>query len=216
MNNLLDSSFRKYLAAFCLIAAPIVLLIGDAAAYFFNAQFAFYLCGKVSLTLFVFAVFVLVDLLRPFADRLGLIAGGMAIIGAISGTTLFSLVYFYNEASKGVIDAAAMNSFNTFFEQFYLLIVMMPLPGLFFPIGLTILSVGLFWKKAVPRWSAIVLAIGAILFPVGRIPGILTISIASDIFLTISLCFIGWRILVDSQIQQRDESLIVDAPVGVN
>ena len=206
-------NFRKNLAAASLIAAPLLLLAGDAAAAASpETHFVRYFLCKLGFAFFVFAFFVLVDLLKPYADRLGLIAGGMAIIGAISGATLFSFVYFYAEArAVGAFDPAS--AANSLFERVYSTMVMVPLPGLFFPVGLTILSIGLFWKKVVPRPAAALLAAGAILFPIGRIPGILSISIVSDIFLAASMCFIGWRLATRSEFGQSGDEFVIDEPI---
>lgn len=202
MNNKSTNSFRKNLYAISLIIAPLLLLIGDTLMFAFNLHFAFYLLGKAALALFVFAIFVLIHLLRERTDRLGLIGGAIAIIGAISGTTLFSFTYFYNEILRSGFDAAMLQSVEQTIKQVYLIMVLFPLPGLFFPIGLLILSIGLFWKNAVPRWTAIALGLGAILFPMGRIPGILPISIVSDILFLLSMSYIGWRIFIRYEISK--------------
>jgi hypothetical protein len=86
--------------------------------------------------------------------------------------------------------------------------VLAPLPGLFFPIGLLILSIGLFRAKVVPRWTAVALGLGGVLFPVGRIPGILTVSVVSDVFMALSMCFIGWQTLKGNESAPEEESFV--------
>jgi hypothetical protein len=213
MKNSTNNNFRENLAAISLAAAPILLLTGDLTGFAPDLYFAHYLLAKAGLAAFVFAVIVLIEMLRPHSDRLGLIGGGMAIIGAISGTTLFSFAYFYKEMGGGGFDAATWQSFEQVFSKVYLVMVFAPLPGLFFPLGLITLSVGLFKTKVVSRWAAIALGLGAFLFPVGRIPGILPVSIASDVFLALSLCFIGWQMLARSSSSRRHEKFIADAAI---
>lgn len=208
MKNLSTGNFRNNLAAASVAVAPIMLLAGDLIGFAPDLYYAHYALAKAALAMFVFAIFALVELLRRDADKLGLIGGGMAIIGAISGTTLFSFGYFYNEVSRSGLDASTAQSVEQIFRQVYGVMVFVPLPGLFFPIGLIILSIGLFWTKVVPHWTAIALGLGALLFPVGRIPGILTVSVISDIFLTLSMCFIGWQILARSNFLQQNENLV--------
>jgi hypothetical protein len=70
-----------------------------------------------------------------------------------------------------------------------------PLPGLAFPAGLLVLSFGLLRAKAAPGAAAWLLALGAVLFPVGRIPGIEPAILASSVALSASMGWIGWRIL---------------------
>ena len=197
------ANFRKNLAAVSLIAAPALLLIGDLFGFGRDFYYARYFFCKAALAIFVFAILAIVHLLKPRADRLGLIGGGLAITGAISGTTLFSFVYLHDEmiaaAAAAGFDAGAMQSCEQIFRRVFSIMVHAPLPGLAFPIGLFTLSVGLSTTKIVPRWAAAALGLGAILFPVGRIPGILSVSIASDVFLVVSMCFIGWKTLIDSE-----------------
>lgn len=215
MDNLSADNFRKNLSAISLIAAPLLLLIGDLVGLEPRLYYVHYFLCKAALAMFIFAVFALVELLRPFADRIGLIGGGMAIIGAISGATLFSFVYFYNEmANAGIektVDAVTVETLGQIFQRVYMTMVLAPLPGLFFPIGLLILSICFFASKLVPRPIAVALGLGAILFPAGRIPGILSVSIVSDVFLAASMCFIGWRLLVRSETSRRNDVLVVAA-----
>ncbi len=205
MQNIFETKFSHNLSAICLIAAPLLLLTGSLTTLLSPQSFYVrYVFGKAGLAIFVFAVFVLVQMLRPQMEKLALISGGMAIIGAISGTTLYSFVYYADEMSNRGFDAATTQSLETLFRQVYMTMVLMPLPGLFFPLGLTILAVGLFVKKITPRPAAVILAIGAISFPFGRIPGNVTIFVVTDVLFTISLGFIGWQILSSSFAVQQN------------
>jgi hypothetical protein len=153
--------------------------------------------------MFVFAIFVLVQMLKPKMEKLALIAGGMAIIGAISGTTLISFVYYGNELKSFGLDAVALQPIKTAFGQFYMTMVFVPLPGLFLPIGLFVLSIGLFWKKIVPRPVALILAIAAFSFPFGRIPQNTTIFVITDLLFLISMGYVGWQIFSSALIGQK-------------
>lgn len=142
----------------------------------------------------VFAIFVLVQMLKPHTEKLALIAGGMAISGAISGATLVSFIYFRSEMENNGFDTATIQSLQTLLKQVYIVIVFMPLPGLFFPIGLLILSIGLLLKNIVPRLITITLVSGAMLFPFGRISENSIIVVISDFLFVISLSYTSWQV----------------------
>lgn len=199
MKDAFETIFSRNLSAICLIAAPTFFVISDLVSLI-STDFYYisYIFGKAGTAMFVFAIFVLVQMLRPQMEKLAIISGGMTIIGAISGSTLVSFVYFAEEMSKSGIDAGTMQTLETLFRQVYITMVFMPLPGLFFPLGLTILSLGLFLKKTVPRPITVILALGAISFPFGRIPGNVTVFVVTDFLFTVSLGFIGWQILSSS------------------
>lgn len=204
MKDVYKTNVSRNLSAVCLIAAPLLLLTGSLFALVSNEiNFASYVFSKAGAAMFVFAIFVLVQMLKPEMEKLALIAGGIAIIGAISGTTLVSFIHFGNELKSFGLDAATLQTMKTSFGEFYMTMVFVPLPGLFLPIGLTALSVGLFWKKVVPRPVAVVLAVAAISFPFGRIPQIPAIFVITDSLFLISLGYTGWQIFSSALSRQR-------------
>lgn len=195
MKNIFETNFSRNLSAVCLIAAPLLLLTGSLIALISNEiNFASYIFAKAGAAMFVFAIFVLVQILKPEMEKLAVIAGGMAIIGAISGATLVSFLYFGTELKSIGLDAATLQTIKTSLGQFYMTMVFLPLPGLFLPIGLTILSIGLFVKKQIPRSVTVILAVAAISFPLGRIPQDFTIFIITDSLFFISMSCIAWQI----------------------
>jgi hypothetical protein len=207
MKNIFETNFTRNLSAICLIAAPFLLLTGSISALISkDFNFASYIFGKAGAAMFVFAIFVLVQMLKPEMEKLAVIAGGMAITGAISGTTLVSFVYYGNELKNSGLDAAALQSIKTALGSFYMTMVFVPLPGLFLPIGLFVLSVGLFWKKIVPRPVAVVLAVAAISFPLGRIPQNATIFAITDSLFLISLGYVGWQVFSSTLTKQSQLS----------
>lgn len=189
------TNLRKKLAGISLIAAPVMLLLADLTNFISGLHYPRYLIAKTAFAVFIAATLGLVHLLRERADRMGLIGGGLTIVGCISGATIVTFGLLEQTAIAVRLDAATLQSIERATEQIWMAVVMFPLPGLFFPIGLLVLSVGLYRTKLVARLIAVVLALGAVLFPIGRIPGILPFELASDILLVVALGLIGWRIL---------------------
>jgi hypothetical protein len=103
--------------------------------------------------------------------------GGTLEAAALGGPTM-----------RAVEDAMARGGVPQFLFLF-------PLPGLAFPVGLLILSAALLWARVVPAPAAILLALGAVLFPVGRIGGIEAAMLASSAAIAASMGWTGWRVL---------------------
>ncbi|HEX5707317.1 MAG TPA: hypothetical protein VFX96_08475 [Pyrinomonadaceae bacterium] len=190
------NGLRKQIAGISLIAAPLLMLACDIAnraglgAHFVTLM-------KLSFVFFVGSILALVHLLRERTDGLGLVGGGMALIGCLSGSAIVTMYLWEWSFTTAGVDAATTQTVENALRTtgVPMMVVMYPLPGLFFPLGLLILSVGLLRARVVPAWAAALLALGAILFPVGRIPRIWAASMASDVALLVSLGAIGLRVL---------------------
>lgn len=197
------NNFTTNVGAICLFAAPTMLLLGDLLGFADGLHYWHYFFCKAALAFFVFAIFALVERLKPSAEKFAVIAGGTAIIGAVSGATLFSFAYLGRELEKSGLDPETIPALTVVFREVYQTMVFAPLPGLCFPIGLLALSIGLFRAKNISRIATVSLAFGAILFPTGRIPGILPVSIASDALLIVGLSLIGWQLLRNSKTKDK-------------
>jgi hypothetical protein len=188
---------RRKIGGACLLAAPLLLLAGDLMRAGAGLRYESLIVMKLSFAFFVAAVLALVHLLRDGADRTGLAGGALAIVGCLAGSGIVTAAMIrlsLETASLGeptlraVEDAMQQSGVPTFVYLF-------PLSGLAFSAGLLVLSVGLLRSGVVPAPSAVLLAVGALLFPSGRIPGIEPAVLASSVALAASMGWIGWRIL---------------------
>jgi len=71
------------------------------------------------------------------------------------------------------------------------------LPGVVFPLALAGLGVLLARHRIVPRAAGYTLAVGALLFPASRIPGVEALAIASDGLMLVALGTIGLPLLAE-------------------
>jgi len=188
---------RRKIGGACLVAAPLILLAGDAMRAGAGLRYESLVMMKLSFAVFVGAFLALVHLLRERADRTGLAGGALAIVGCLSGSGIVTATMI-----RGSLEAAALgepvsraieNAMREGGVPSFLF--MFPLPGLAFPAGLLVLSAGLLRAKAAPAPAALLLALSGVLFPVGRIPGIEPAILASGVALSASMGWIGWRIL---------------------
>jgi hypothetical protein len=71
--------------------------------------------------------------------------------------------------------------------------------GPLFPLSLLILGINLFRKKVIPTWTAVLICLGAVAFPLSRIPRIEVIAHIADILLAMPLSYIGLQYLLNRQ-----------------
>jgi hypothetical protein len=205
MNSSGVANLRRRVAGLSLIAGPALLLTSSVVRLVFDQFYAWYLTMKLSFFFFALGVFGLVHLLRGRADGSGHVGGAMALAGCLSGASIVSAAYILTPL-RGTVPEEQLGGL-------YLTVVNSPLPGLLFPVGLLVLAVALLRKRAAPAWAALLFALGAVLFPVARIFGFVWAHFACDALLTISLGYIGLRLL--GQTADEWESVTADRPQAV-
>lgn len=75
------------------------------------------------------------------------------------------------------------------------LMLLYPLPGLAFPLGFLVLAYALRRARAASAAAALLVALGALLFPVGRIGGVQWAVIGSGLALTLGMSLTALRLL---------------------
>jgi hypothetical protein len=179
----------------CLIGAPLLVAIGSP---FWFSDSTLLWAGAIQMyawLLFIPALLCLARLLQHQAPRLAVVSGTLGIFGSVGGLNFGTFgAYLWATGTAGV-DAATVREIQQIADA--QLFPILNLPGIFFPISLLVLSIGLFQTRAVPRWTAILLGIGAISFPLGRIPDIQVLYHLSDALLLIPLGWIGLRTLAE-------------------
>ena len=157
-----------------LVAGGVFLLAGDIVQLLRPGSFTFtvllaiaFVCLAPGLTLIPTGV----------NNRNATIIGaGLAVIGAIAGASmqaLFRVQWALRGAHQNdallVLDATPHIAVTTL------------MPGILFPIGLLVLSLSL--RRNIGNLAAILLAVAAILFPVGHALGIMPAAILGDLIL---------------------------------
>jgi hypothetical protein len=140
------------------------------------------------------AILGLAQLLRARADRVGLLGVFFVLAGWAAATRISVVTQLDTLLSAGVegVPAPALESIFKSAPGVWLSIFPV---GLFFPLGLITLGLGLFRWRPVNRWFGLLLALGGLLFPLGRALGIGFAIIACDIALAAAFAAIGWQIL---------------------
>jgi hypothetical protein len=161
-----------------LMADSIGLGFGDAAFW------------PVSILLFVSFVFFFPAIVGMSAvasagsDRLGLTGAGLALVGLLTGATILGV-------SRALFVVGGSDAMEVLSPEQQATLVATFQTGILFPIGLLILTVALRRAGALSPSAAALMALGAILFPVGRIIVGFPASVASDVCLALALVPLG-------------------------
>jgi hypothetical protein len=160
-----SSQLEKRVEGFCLIIAPVLF----AASTFFwrNGEY-----GVEAAMLIIFSMFFWIPALRSLFSlvknempRYAVWGLWIAVFGCISGVCFAFLGYL-------------VTVLNISHEQYLNLLTNYPVTsqillfgsGPLFPLSLLVLGISLIVKRSVPVWMGILFCLGAISFPLGRIP----------------------------------------------
>ncbi|HEX6085228.1 MAG TPA: hypothetical protein VF266_11925, partial [Thermoanaerobaculia bacterium] len=129
------------------------------------------------------AVFGITQLVRRHADRLGLTGAALALLGAIVGARIMLLVQLRALGKQDPVELL----------QTAPIVWASVVPiGLMYPIGLILLGIALFRSRY--RAIGMLLAIGGLCFPAGRIAGIVPALYLSDGLLAIAYAWLAKEI----------------------
>jgi hypothetical protein len=162
------SIFGRSVISLYLFAAPLLLALADLLHYyqlFILSNLAF----KMSLVTYVLGSFGLAYLFSDRARYFGLVGAGLVALGAITFSAISSVELFQDMLThEHFADADMLHLQNVmknsdFFKTVYL-------PSMYaFPLGLLVLSIGLYRSNFVKNYVAIILCLGALLHTVARI-----------------------------------------------
>jgi hypothetical protein len=171
--------FRKMVAGFCMVFAPICLLIGFIADP--DASYAFLFVGAI---LMVPAALGLMHMLREREVAFGHVGGGLSLIGLMGTAALVGMDV------GGTSDLVDRVDHLTGVGNWMFVATM----G--FGLGMAMLGLGAFRAHAVPSWAAACLMIGGLAFDVGLLASSAGIAIASSAAMLAALGATGlmvWR-----------------------
>ena len=184
-------------AALCLFAAPALMLAGDALRHWAGMEWAWLVMFKLSFALFVGAALGIVGLTRGRADGAGLVGGVLAVVGCLAGSGIVTA-----RAALGPVEAAALDETARHAVEAAMMksgvgayVLLYPLPGLAFPVGFLVLAYALLRARVVSPAAAVLVALGAVLFPVGRIGGVEAAVMSSGLAFTLGMALVALRLL---------------------
>jgi hypothetical protein len=178
----------NFISSLSLVIAP--LLFGASTFFWTNGEYG--VTGGTVLALatvfWIMAFVTLFDKLKPEMPLYSSIGLVIAIYGSISGNN-FGMVGVFSEAFD-ISHDTYLNKASEYPLGFNLLLFW---AGPLFPLSLFVLGINLMRKKVVPGWVGIMICLGAIAFPLSRIPRIEMIAHAADLLIAIPLISIGLK-----------------------
>lgn len=204
---------RKTITGICLIAAPLVLLVGqlihpvdktDAAdelavvARNLDRWYAAHLILLVSLVLMIPAVLGLAHLIHERRSTLAYTGGALSLIGVVAVAAVVGA-----DGIAGYFVAAAAPDSPSSVSVFDRLLNggrMLPLylATLLLGLGLLTLAVGLYRAKVVAPWSALAIGLGGIVIDIGFPAGVAAIVVAGMAVLLVGMAPIGYAVLTET------------------
>lgn len=206
--------FRRLVAGFCLIAAPVVLLTGallhpqnkDPAsahlAVVADNPSRYYLAHAILLAgvvLFLPAILGIMHLVRERATRFGHIGGGLAMIGLFGAAAIVSVDGIAtSQMSQPQANVAEMAALLDRIKESAGTRAIAVVGAVGFLFGMLLLAYGLWRARAVQPWMAGLIAAAAITFFIAQVTeNQITFAIAFAVYL-VALGPLGWRILTES------------------
>ena len=184
-------------AGVCLILAPLLMVPNTFFEYREGRLFWAGYLGVLAYTCLVPGLLGIARLLRRRAPRLSVVGGLLATVGTVYGAVFSAaLLFAWAERAAGTPEATAV-AINEVVEG-RLFPALIPF-GILFPVSLLLLGVGLFRTGVVPKWVGALLAIGAVLFPVGHIGESQLASHLAELLLLVPMVWLGLRSLADAE-----------------
>ena len=157
------------------------------------------------------AVFAITQLLRGTADRTGLLGGALVVMGWTAGVRIIELRQLDSALQSGIAGVPPDVLERLFAAAPILWRSIVP-SGILFPIGFAILGVAIVVTAPIPRWIGAVMVAAAVLFPNGRIGGLVWAIRAADAALAASFALLAWQILSRPEAWQRADATRSESP----
>ena len=191
-----EPALSHKLWAICLILAPLLMFISSF----------FWVNGEYDVTGGTLLVFASVFWIPALMFLFGLLKEKMPNYAAWG--LLIAIVGFctgINFGFVGIVSTIFDISHQTYLEGFgkypvssgLLLFWLGPLA----PLSLLVLAIVLIRTKTIPAWAGILLALGAIAFPLSRIPRIPSLAHVADALMLIPMAYLGIKFLTGEKIK---------------
>ncbi len=196
------SLFGRSVISLYLFAAPLLLTAADLLHYYHHFIFST-LAFKMSLVTYVVGSFGLAYLFEKRALYFGLAGSGLVTLGAITFSAISTVDFFQDMVSHGHFKEEDMLHLKNTMETSKLLETIY-LPSMYaFPLGLLVLSVGLYRAHFTRHYVALLLCAGALLHTIARIIPNFKFLFLSEGILTVASFLTGIYILRYRNIDQR-------------
>lgn len=182
----------------CCIAAPLLMGLasfdmGELKTYgAFGGALNMY-----GVTVWIGAILGMAWLLWSHAPRLALLTASLGIIGCVGGSNFVMAAMFRTKLmTAGVQPDLLWFTGSDMSTGGMLVSVAM---GPWFPLALIVFGIALSRFKIIPLWLGVLLCLGGLCFPLGRIPGDPIFTHTADVLLVAAMAVLGWRYMRTAQ-----------------
>lgn len=208
-----SSNRRRLLTVFCLAALAAIFVTNPLTGIVVRGYSASPLliairgfAAPLHMACFVGAAFAIMQVLRPKADRAGLAGGALVILGWAVGIRILGLGQLEALLASGVTGLPA-DTLRKMFESAPIVWTSIVPLGLLFPIGMMTLGIATMATGRMPRWIGAAMALGGLLFPVGRIGQIPWAFVACDVLFGVAFAMIAWQVFTRPELWSGEETL---------
>ena len=178
------------IAAFGSFVGPLILFLSDLLlGSVLSVSFEWSIGMWIAFLMMIPAVIGLTYLLVSNGSRLAMVGGCFAFVGLVAGASMQVLFRVYAVLQEQGSTAAIEQLRSTF-----KLVASTQMIGLTWPIGLVLLSIACLTTRAVHVAVPVLLLIGAIAFPIGRIAGSIAGVLISGACFVIVFGIVGMRL----------------------
>jgi hypothetical protein len=193
----LADRLQEKVAGVCLIVGALLMTPNTFFEYREGTHFWAGFVGVVAYILLVPGLLGIARMLHERAPRLSVFGGLLVTVGTVAGAIFSAAPLFeWAEREAGTPEGTMVAITEVVEGRVFPVLVTF---GALFPISLVLLSVGLFRTGVVPKWVAVLLGIGAIVYPAGHIGESELITHLAELILLVPLVWMGLRCLADGK-----------------
>jgi hypothetical protein len=211
-----DTHRRRLLSAFCCLALGLFFLTNPITRFSVEGATssgqiaAIGFVAPLHVALMVGSLLGITQLLRRRADRAGLLGATLVLLGWVISSRIMVIGQLDALLANGV-PGVPRDSLQKIFQHAPLVFVSIFPIGLLFPIGLIVLGLTIAAARPIHRGVGVLLAIGGVLFPIGRIGGYEWAVVSSDLVLAATFAFTGWQIFTRPELWDGEEAVLLEA-----
>ena|SRR5580765_3474537 len=183
---------QRAVSGVCLMLSPILTIVAEILRYQADAGVYIWsgVLSLISVALSMQVILGLRHLLRYRSPRMAVYGCGLALFLVVFAVGIFNsyLVSWALLPDRAASQAAERAALAKLFFVFFV-------PGVLYLLCRAVIGFGLWRAKVVPAWVGLLMAIGYLLVPMGRLPHIPSLIYLSSILLLLSEGWLGWRLL---------------------
>jgi hypothetical protein len=202
--------FRKMVAGLCMVLSPLFLLAsvivhprtepeaGGQLAIVAANQDTWYIAHLLALVSLLLAIPVVLGFMHMLRERevaYGHVGGALALLGVVAWTGLIAMEFVVWQMVKADADPAQMSALLERVNEATGIVLPFFVMGIALALGLIVLAAGLYRARAVPTWSAALVAVGIVALYVGVLMMSQPLAIIGAAVLLVGEAAIGMLVL---------------------